>query len=122
MKHILVADDEQDIIAILAFRFKKWGYRMTAASDGQQALDKAREAAPDLILLDFRMPILSGGDVCRLLKSDPKLKHIPVMIMTASSERAGVISALEFGADDGIVKPFEAGELLQKIKTLLKEN
>ncbi len=122
MKHILVADDEQDIIDILGFRFKKWGYRMTAVGDGQLVLSKAQELKPDLVLLDLRMPILGGGEACRLLKNDPGLRHIPVMIMTASSEKKGSISAREFGADDAIVKPFEAAELLKKIKNLLKEN
>lgn len=122
MKRILVADDEPDIIDILRFRFKKWGYDMIAVVNGQEALDQARAIRPDMILLDFRMPILSGEEVCFAIKSDPAIQHIPVMIMTASQEKIQVKSKQANGADETILKPFKLEELHQKIKSLLKED
>lgn len=121
MKRILVADDEPDIIDILRFRFKKWGYEMIEAVNGQEALDAVKKLRPDLVLLDFRMPVFSGEEVCQQIKNDPELRNIPVIIMTASQEKIRTQIKNAYGADDTILKPFKPEDLLEKITKYLIE-
>jgi len=118
-KRILIVDDEPDILRVTAFRLKKAGYETSSAVNGQEALDLVRASPPDLILLDLRLPLISGDDVCRQIKADDKLKHIPIILFTASvgqdiSERVKAV-----GADEHIVKPFEPEDLLEKIKKFI---
>jgi len=120
-KKILIVDDEIDLLRVTAFRLKNFGYDILTASNGQEALELIRKDPPDLILLDLRIPLISGYEVCKKLKSDNKLKTIPVIIFTASvaGDLAGKMA--DIGADDFISKPFESQELLEKIKKLIPD-
>lgn len=119
MKKILITDDEPDILKVVQFRLKKMGYEIIIATNGQEGLDRARELKPDLVLLDFSMPFLNGDEVCRAIKADPNIMHIPVILMTASTKKVQEEHFMKVGADESILKPFEPEELLQKIKKLI---
>ncbi|MEI6631423.1 MAG: response regulator [bacterium] len=119
-KKILVVDDEPDVLKVTGYRLKKAGYEVITASDGQMALEVARENKPDLILLDIRMPILDGPEVCLRIKDDESLKDIPVIFITASSgnimnkEKVGELKAQGF-----LTKPFEIQELLEIVRSFI---
>lgn len=114
-KRILFVDDEPDLVKVTTFRLKKAGYEVIAAINGEEALAVAGKDNPDVILLDLRLPLISGYEVCRRIKSDEKLKHIPVILFTASTQDI-VAKAKELGAEDYLLKPFEPEALLEKIK------
>ena len=84
-KKILIVDDEPDILKIVTYRLGKAGYEIIAAADGQKGLDLIKEQKPDLVLLDLRLPVLDGDEVCKQVKADDKLKDIPVILLTATS-------------------------------------
>jgi len=115
-KKILIVDDEADVIKIVSFRLKRAGYEVTTASDGLSALDLIKNVSFDLVLLDVRMSGMDGYEVCRAMKSDEKLKDIPVIFITASAGIAITDKAKEYKADDYIIKPFEPEELLKKVE------
>ncbi len=119
MKKILITDDEPDILKVVKFRLIKAGYEVITATNGQEGLDRARSTKPDLVILDYRMPILNGDEVCKQIKTDADLKHIPVILMTASTQEALEESILSIGADAFILKPFDPDDLLEKIKKLI---
>jgi len=119
-KKILVVDDEPDVVKVVSFRLKKAGYEVFTADNGKKGLDSVTDNRPDLVLLDLRMPVMSGYDVCKQIKSDDKLKNIPVILLTASGAGTIANSAKEYNADDYIVKPFNPEELLEKVKKYLK--
>jgi len=120
-KRILFIEDEVDIVMLMQTRLETHGYKMLSAFNGEEGLKMAREKNPDLILLDKIMPKMDGLEVCQRLKSDPKTKDTPIIIVSASGGKDLPERCLAAGADDLIIKPFEAEELLAKIKALLKE-
>jgi len=105
-KTILIVDDTPDIIKLLDFLLKKMGYSVVSALTGQQALDQIRLQIPDLVLLDFHLPDLSGVDICKALKADPAFMHIPVILMSASSDESVRKHQAEAQADGFLMKPF----------------
>ncbi|MDD1777293.1 MAG: response regulator [Candidatus Helarchaeota archaeon] len=113
-KKILVVDDEPDLLKVVTFRLKKIGYDIIEATDGQKAIALIQEHRPDLILLDLRLPVIDGWEVCRRVKSDDQLKHIPIVLLTASAHNLEMTKELK--AEDFLVKPFEPEELLAIIK------
>ena len=117
-KRILLVEDEPDLIKLTIFRLKKAGYEVIISTDGRQGLETADKKKPDLILLDLGLPVIDGYEVCRRLKSDEKLKDIPVLIMTASTERIKD-KVKEIGADGYVLKPFEPKDLFLAIKKFL---
>jgi two-component system phosphate regulon response regulator PhoB len=119
---VLVVEDEEDIQELLVHNLRREGYRPLTASDGEEALQEARRSFPDLILLDRLLPRVSGTEVCRRLKQDPDLRSIPVIMVTALSEREDVIGGLESGADDYVSKPFDLRELLARVRAVLRRN
>lgn len=120
-KKVLVVDDEPDLLKVAVFRLKKTGYTILTAVDGQQALDYIQKETPDLILLDLLLPVIDGCEVCRRIKEDDTLKHIPVILFTASAIDVQE-KAKEAGADDYIVKPFAPDELLKKVENFIGPN
>lgn len=118
-KKILVVDDEPDIVSSLSIRLRALGYEVITASDGKEALEKARAENPDLVLLDIMLPKLDGYKVCRMLKFDEKYKHIPIVLITAKVEDAHRKMGLEMGADAYINKPFVPEELMAVVQKLL---
>ena len=115
-KRILLVDDEPDVVLIIRGRLTTWGYQVVTATNGQEALDAMNKQAPDLILMDLKMPVMDGPEVCRRLKADPRFSKIPVILITSSSQKAATeeISALQ--ADGCVIKPFEPKEPLEKIE------
>ena len=120
-KKILVADDEENILAVLEMRLKTKGYQVITASDGETALQKAKENQPDLIILDVMMPPPNGFHVCRALKDDPKYKDTPIILLTAKSTESDKFWGMESGADAYVTKPYNSEELLNKITALLEK-
>jgi two-component system, OmpR family, alkaline phosphatase synthesis response regulator PhoP len=118
-KKILIVDDEPDILFMLQSRLEAHEYDVVIASNGEEALEKARAENPDIILLDVMMPPPNGFQVCRTLKDDPAYKHIPVIMLTAKTTESDQFWGLESGADGYVTKPYNSEELLSKIAELL---
>ena len=119
-KRILIVDDEKDIVESIEFSLEFEGFECSAAHDGEEALLKARKEYPDLILLDIMLPKINDYQVCRLLKSDEKYKHIPIIMITAKAQESDKFWGKESGADDFVTKPFDMEELVQKIRGCLE--
>jgi adenylate cyclase len=111
-KTLLLVDDEPAIVEILKMRLEYHGYTVLTAYDGQDALEKARDLMPDLILLDIMLPKLDGYKVCKLLKFDELYRHIPIIMQTALAQPEDQRLAYESGADAYLIKPFETTALL----------
>lgn len=116
-KNILIADDNIEIIKILKPYIEKEGFSIITALNGKDALDKFKTYDPQLILLDIMMPILDGTEVCKLIRQE---SNTPIIMITAKSEDADKILSLDNGADDYIVKPFSPGEVVARIKAVLR--
>ncbi len=116
---ILVVDDEVNITQILEFSIGAEGYEVISAQNGEEAIDKARREQPDLIILDIMMPIIDGYEACRILKSNPLTKNIPVVLLTAKGRDIDKRLGYEVGATDYIIKPFSPNKLIDRIHELL---
>ena len=119
---ILVVEDEQDILRLITYNLKKDGYAADEAKSGDDALRLVRTNSYRLIVLDLMLPGLTGMELCRILKQDPKTAGIPIIMLTARSEEADKVSGLEAGADDYITKPFGVKEFLARVKTVLRRS
>lgn len=117
---ILVADDEDSMVLLLREALQHASYEVMVAHNGQEAIDQLRKNPPDLVLLDVKMPKMSGYDVCRQIKSDVFMRHIPVMLLTAQAGTDSKVTGLEQGADDYLTKPFDMAELIARVRTLLR--
>lgn len=117
---ILVVDDEEEILELVQYNLTKEGYEVIAAGTGELAVDLAEREAPNLLVLDLMLPGMDGLDVCRTLKGNKKTAHIPIMMLTARSAEADIVTGLELGADDYLVKPFSPRVLIARVKTLLR--
>ena len=120
-KKILAVDDEADILALLRHNLTNAGFEFIGAVDGPEAIEKAKAAAPDLILLDVMLPDMDGHVVLRRLKADPDTRRIPVLMLTAKGEEIDRVLGFEFGADDYTVKPFSPRELVLRIRAVLRK-
>ena len=117
MTKILVAEDERDIRELINFTLRLNGYDVVSASDGEQALELALKEAPDLVLLDIRMPRLNGYEVCELIKNNEATKHIPVVFLTAKGQENEVEQGMQAGATDYILKPFSPDQLVERLSS-----
>lgn len=117
---ILVVDDEPDVTALLAYHLKSKGYDVEVINGPHRAIGAARAFQPDLVVLDVMMPGLSGIQICRLLRADIELEHVPIVFLTAKGEESDRIQGFETGADDYICKPFNTKELLLRIQSILR--
>ena len=117
---LLLVDDEEDMIFALKMELEANNFEVLTASDGQEALDKARKDRPDIILMDVMLPKLYGYKVCRMLKFDAKFKNIPIILFTSLDQKEHEKMSTEVGADACVPKPFEFQFLLNKIKGLIK--
>ena len=115
-KKILVVEDDKDLISLIKFNLKSEGFNVLLSPNGEDGLFTAKEEKPDLILLDWMLPILSGIEVLQRLKNNKDTKSIPVIFITAKGEENDKIRGLNSGADDYIVKPFSTKELIARIK------
>src|ERR1700736_2921490 len=120
-KRILIVEDEKDVVDLLTLNLRKAGsFVLSTAADGAAGLAKARAEKPDFIILDLMLPRMPGLEVCKILKSDPSTRHIPIMMLTAKAEEIDRIVGLEFGADDYVTKPFSPREVILRIKAILR--
>ena len=119
--HVLVVEDEQDIAALIKHTLEKGGeIQADVAHTGDAALKAVAEKAPDLVVLDLNLPILSGFEVCRILKSRPDTAHVPIIILTARTSESDRVTGLDIGADDYIVKPFSLREFAARVRAVLR--
>ena len=119
-KTILIADDEPDILEILSYNLRNDGYTVHTASDGEEALLKAPQVKPDLIILDVMMPKKTGMEVCRLLRLNPAFQQTLIIFLTALSDESSHLKGLEYGADDFISKPISTKILTSKVQALFR--
>ena len=117
---VLIVEDEEDILDLIAYHLKQAGFSVMTASDGVSALEKAKKDHPELIILDLMLPGMDGKDVCRVLKSSPPTKSIPILMVTARTEEIDRIVGFELGADDYVTKPFSPRELVLRVKAILR--
>ena len=119
---VFLVEDEQSIITLVEYNLKKEGFKVSVSSNGEEALYEIKEQEPDLVLLDWMLPDLSGIDICRSLKKDKKFQDIPIIMLTAKGQEEDKVSALNAGADDYITKPFGHAELVARINALLRRS
>jgi class 3 adenylate cyclase len=117
---ILIVDDTPQNLDLLARRLQSQGYDVATAADGEEALDRVKEIAPDLVLLDIMMPKLDGIETVRRLKADEALRHIPVILVTAKSDPRDVVEGLDAGGDDYLTKPVDHAALLARVRSMLR--
>ena len=120
MARILLAEDEQQIGDMVTFKLTNSGHRVVRVGDGEAALAAAERDRPDVIILDVMMPLVDGFAVLGRLKSNPELRAIPVILLTARGQERDVLSGLQAGATDYIVKPFSLKELLARVDVALR--
>jgi CheY-like chemotaxis protein len=118
-KRILIVDDEPDVLKLTSLRLEKVGYETLTAVNAQEALEIIQNKKPDLVLLDIIIPVVYGTEICKRVKSDEKLKHIPIVLFTAHSNIMNTEKAKSFGADGFIGKPFDARELVSMVEHIL---
>ncbi|UPY37650.1 phosphate regulon transcriptional regulator PhoB [Sediminicoccus sp. KRV36] len=119
---ILVVEDEAALLALLRYNLERQGFNVEEATDGQEALLRIAEAKPDLVLLDWMLPAMSGIEVCRQIRRRPATRDLPVIMVTARTEDQDAVRALDTGADDYIAKPFAVEALLARIRALLRRS
>src|SRR6266436_2035264 len=117
---VLIIEDERDVVDLLALNLRKAGFATSTAPDGAAGLEKARSEKPSLIILDLMLPKMPGLEVCKILKSDPGTRQVPIMMLTAKAEEIDRIVGLEFGADDYVTKPFSPRELVLRVNAILR--
>jgi DNA-binding response OmpR family regulator len=120
MTKILIAEDERDIRDLVTFSLKFGGFEVVQASNGQEAVERAQAEMPDLILMDVRMPKMTGYEACKALKAMPAMRHIPVVFLSAKGQESEIQLGVEAGAEEYILKPFAPDELTKQIKSVLE--
>ncbi len=119
MAKILIAEDEPDIRDLISFTLQFAGHDVVAVGNGAEALEAAPGVMPDLILMDVRMPRMTGYEACAAMKLDARIKHIPVVFLSAKGQDAEIQNGLEVGASEYLLKPFAPDELTQRVSELL---
>ncbi|GAA5265320.1 two-component system, OmpR family, phosphate regulon response regulator PhoB [Acidiphilium sp. MT5] len=117
---ILVVEDEAPLVTLLRYNLEKQGFKVDEAGDGTEALAKITECPPDLMLLDWMLPTLSGIELCRQIRRRPATRNLPVIMLTARAEDQDAVRGLETGADDYVTKPFSPDALIARIRALLR--
>lgn len=119
---VLIVEDEAPLLTLLRYNLEKQGFRVDEAADGQEALLRVAEARPDVILLDWMLPSLSGIEVCRQLRRRAETRDLPIIMVTARTEDQDAVRALDIGADDYIAKPFAMDHVIARIRALLRRS
>jgi DNA-binding response OmpR family regulator len=122
MPKVLVIEDDEALLNNLATNLRSEGFNVTTAVDGQAGLEKIRAEAPDLIILDIMLPKLDGLTICRMVRHDSSIAHIPIIMITARGTEIDKIVGLESGADDYVVKPFGLGEMLARVRAVMRRS
>jgi len=117
---VLIVEDEPAQLEVLSYNLGSEGFRLAHARDGEEALLITDETQPDLIILDWMLPNMSGIEVCRRLKTRSETKHIPIIMLTARGEEADRVRGLETGSDDYVVKPYSVNELIARVRAMLR--
>jgi DNA-binding response OmpR family regulator len=119
MAKILIAEDERDIRELVSLTLQFGGFTVVQAANGAEALEQAQKTLPDLVLLDVRMPKMTGYEACRRIKSMPELRDIPVVFLSAKGQESEIQTGLEAGAEEYILKPFAPDELVKQVQAVL---
>jgi DNA-binding response OmpR family regulator len=119
MAKILIAEDERDIRDLVAFTLRFAGYEVVTAANGEEAVQQASKENPDLILMDVRMPRMTGYEACRILKADPEMKDVPIVFLSAKGQESEIQTGLEAGAEEYLLKPFAPDQLTDRVKSIL---
>jgi len=119
MAKILIAEDEPDIRELVAFTLRFAGHEVVAGANGEEAVQLASQEMPDLILMDVRMPRMTGYDACRVMKADPRIKDIPVVFLSAKGQDTEIQTGLEAGAEEYLLKPFAPDQLTERVNAIL---
>jgi two-component system phosphate regulon response regulator PhoB len=119
---VLIVEDQEALVAMLRYNLEGSGFRVNTAGDGEEALLAASEEVPDLILLDWMLPLMSGIEVCRQLRSKPDTRRVPIIMLTARGEEADKLRGLDSGCDDYITKPFSPAELIARANAVLRRS
>ena len=119
---VLVVEDEQALVTLLRYNFEAAGYEVATALDGEEALLAISERRPDLIVLDWMLPSISGLEVCRQIRRKPETRDVPVIMLTARGEEADRVRGLDSGADDYVTKPFSPNELVARVRAVLRRS
>ncbi len=119
-KKILIVDDDPDILDVLKITLEDMGCEVIEAHNGQEALGMIKKQPPDLLITDLKMPKMDGNALCKILKEDILVQHMPIIMLTGKSELSDKVSGIDAGADDYVVKPFEPQELVARVKMLLR--
>ena len=117
---ILIADDDLDILDVIKITLETEGYEVLEAHDGKEAIEMIKKSTPDLLITDFKMPRMCGDEVCKILKQDILIQHMPIIMLTGKGEVTDKIYGINAGADDYMVKPFEPQELVARVKMVLR--
>jgi two-component system, OmpR family, phosphate regulon response regulator PhoB len=117
---VLIVEDELPLSTLLAYNLEKEGFRVATAADGEQAITLSSEALPDLVILDWMLPVLSGLDVCRHLRRRSRSRDVPILMLTARGDEGDKVRGLNTGADDFMTKPFSLPELIARVRALLR--
>lgn len=119
MAKILIAEDERDIRDLVAFTLRFAGHEVFSASNGEEAVEMAPKVNPDLVLMDVRMPRMTGYEACKIMKANPDLKDIPIVFLSAKGQETEIQQGLEVGAEEYLLKPFAPDQLTARIKIIL---
>jgi DNA-binding response OmpR family regulator len=119
MAKILIAEDERDIRDLIAFTLRFAGYEVFTAGNGEEAVEMAPRVNPDLILMDVRMPRMTGYEACRAIKSNVELRDIPIVFLSAKGQESEIQQGLEAGAEEYLLKPFAPDQLTTRVKAIL---
>jgi len=117
---IVIVEDERDMADLVATRLRREGHKVDGAHDGAEGLERILSQPPDLVLLDIMLPGMSGTDVARALRDDPRTAGLPIIMLTAKSEESDIVVGLKFGADDYVTKPFSMSVLVARVDALLR--
>jgi two-component system phosphate regulon response regulator PhoB len=117
---VLIIEDEIAIVTLLRYNLEREGFRVFSTGDGEEAVGMVRECHPDIIVLDWMLPSMSGIDICKQLRWDPSTKGIPIIMLSARGEESDRIKGLDAGADDYLVKPFSPAELIARIRAVFR--
>lgn len=120
--HILIVEDEADIVTLLRYNLEREGFTISVAMDGEEAMLLCKENRPDLVVLDWMLPLLSGVEVCRRLRRAPETKALPIIILTARGEEGDRVRGLNAGADDYVTKPFSPVEMVARVRAVLRRS
>ncbi len=119
MTKIVIAEDEPDIRDLITFTLRFAGFEVVAGANGEEGYELAKREKPDLVMMDVRMPKMTGYEACRKIKADPEIAHIPVIFLSAKGQESEIQTGLDAGAEEYLLKPFAPGDLTERIRAVL---